>query len=194
MNPVARGHRCSVRLPAHDYGGPGAYFITVVAQGGEAVFGNIAGDGVLVAEEAGRIVRATWEGLERRFTGLTLDAFVLMPNHIHGVVVIEPACRGAVSAPSPRQGAPSSGIEAAAPPTGVSLARVVAYLKYQSTKSINAARGTPGLRVWQRNYYEHVVRNDEELNRIREYIMTNPPRWALDRENPAFRSRGARHG
>ncbi|MDA8218216.1 MAG: transposase [Dehalococcoidales bacterium] len=160
MNPVTRGHRRSIRLPQHDYGEPGVYFIAVVAWGGEAIFGHIAGER-MIADEAGRVVQATWEGLAHHFAGLALDTFVLMPNHIHGVVVIGPAAQ-----------------------TGLSLGRIVAYLKYQSTKGINNVRGTPGLPVWQRNYYEHVVRNGEELNRIREYVATNPLRWALDHENP----------
>ena len=67
---------------------------------------------------------------------------------------------------------------------------MVAYFKYQSTKHINIMRGTPGIPIWQRNYYEHIIRNDESMNRIREYIINNPRQWALDRENPGIGGRG----
>jgi len=90
-----------------------------------------------------------------------------MPNHIHGVIF--------VGAGSPR------------PLPEPTLSTIIAYFKYQSTKRFNELRNSPGTQLWQRNFYEHVVRDDNSLNRIREYIMTNPQRWELDRNNPLSR-------
>lgn len=103
------------------------------------------------------------------FPNVQLDTFVVMPNHVHGII-----CLTAIPA-----------VVGARLPRPYTLGQIVAYFKYQSTKSINLMRGTPGVTVWQRNYYEHTIRDEESLHRIRQYILNNPARWVFDQENPA---------
>jgi len=169
-------HRRSIRLPAYDYAQAGAYFVTMVAHRRECLFAEMV-DGRVVVSACGEIVEHEWLRSTEIRPGVRLDAFVVMPNHIHGIVII---C-----------GQPIVGAHSCAPlhdaPVGRSprsLGSFIAGLKSAATKRINEIRGTPGLPVWQRNYYEHVIRNEEELDAIRQYIADNPGRWEEDSENP----------
>jgi REP element-mobilizing transposase RayT len=129
----------------------------------------------------GEIVGECWNKIPEHFPNVELDIFVTMPNHLHGIIVLTgdqtlytrrgTACR-----------APT--IESFGKPVAKSLPTVMRSFKSGASKQINKARKTPGCPLWQRNYYEHVVRNEEDLNEIREYIITNPLKWAVDRENP----------
>ena len=105
---------------------------------------------------------------------------MIMPNHLHGIIVIADVVKGGsrpgFAALCPGTTAPT---EKRKP-----IGRLVGAFKTVSTKRINHPRNTPGLKIWQRNYYEHIIRNDDELNRIREYIANNPAQWEMDRENP----------
>ncbi len=167
-----RYHRRSIRLPTYDYAQAGAYFVTIVCRNR------------LLLLEAPRfrdLVEETWLWLADQYEFVHLDEYVIMPNHLHGIIVIGDTCRGA-SRTVLRRGASRSA------PTGVAkrkpLGRLVGAFKTVSTKRINEIRGTLGVPVWQRNYYERVIRNGEELNRVRQYIIDNPAHWEQDRENP----------
>ena len=164
MNDPTQHHRRSVRLPAYDYARAGAYFVTIVCK-----------DRALLLEEPRfrAVADDTWLWLADRYELVHLDKYVVMPNHLHGIIVIDDTCRGG------SRTAPTNG------PKPKTLGRLVGAFKTVSTKRINEIRRTPGLPIWQRNYYEHVIRKDEELDDIRQYIIDNPPRWAEDRENPA---------
>jgi REP-associated tyrosine transposase len=166
--------RRSIRLRGYDYSRPGIYFFTICAAGRAALFGNVV-DGMMLPNNAGRTVRQVWAELPRHYSGVEIDAFVVVPNHIHGVIVLT----NSVGAGSPR---PAAGAGTA--PLQGTLGRVVARFKYESTQRLNSARGTPGARLWQRNYYEHVVRGGESLDGIRRYIFENPAHWESDPENP----------
>ena len=177
-------HRRSIRLPEHNYTQTGAYFVTICARGRERLFGQIVGDEMRL-NETGRIVQACWHEIPIHFPHVELDAFVVMPNHVHGIILIVAEPVGATHASplppthaSPLQGHPRG-------PKRGSIGAIVGSFKSAATKHINELRDAPGPPVWQRNYYEHVIRNETELARIRDYIQTNPIRWALDRENPA---------
>ena len=119
--------------------------------------------------EAGRLAQAVWEDLPRHYPHVRLDAWTIMPNHVHGIIVLTEtdADVGAI-----RHGLPE----------------VVRAFKTFSSKRINAFQGTTGTPFWQRNYYEHIIRNEDTLNRIRQYIEDNPANWHEDPENPAVRS------
>ena len=192
-DPAPRGRR-SVRLKGYDYATAGAYFVTVVTQERLCLFGDVT-DGKVRLSVAGRLVRRVWESLPDRFAGLALDAFVVMPNHVHGVVVMDrPAGAPLVGDRSGRGAAdpgdrPGATTRVAPTPDGYALSDVVHAYK-SSTTAHYARRVTadgwppfPG-RLWQRNYYEHVVRGDDDLDRIRTYIQENPLKWELDTENP----------
>ncbi len=189
MGDAGIHRRKPTRLRGYDYSHPGAYFVTVCTASRAFPFGNVI-DGKMQLNNAGRVVLSAWTELPAHYAGLELDAFVVMPNHIHGIIVLHTAAdKGAmVGAGSPR---PLSVAESTVDEPGVvtaplrvSFGRVVAYFKYESTKRINALHGTPGKRLWQRNYHEHVIRRGDSLDRIRRYIAGNPARWSFDRENP----------
>lgn len=163
-------HRRSIRLRGYDYRQVGAYFVTLCTHGREMVFGEVV-DGTMRLNAYGHIVTEDWLWLAERYLYVDLDAWVLMPNHLHGIVVILPDVES-----------PGEGGSRTAPTKP--LGRLVGAFKTVSTKHVNEWRETPGRPRWQRNYYEHVIRNDSDLDRIRDYITANPTRWEQDAENP----------
>ncbi len=171
-------HRRSIRLSRYDYAGPGAYFVTLVTRGHECLFGEVC-DGQVLLNKWGGIVQEEWvksEGIRRE---IALDAFVVMPNHLHGIVVIKGAGMTGVNV-----GATSRSPLPAHGPGKRSLGAFMAGFKSAATKRINIERHLPGVPVWQRNYFDHIIRDETSLGRIREYILNNPQHWELDRENP----------
>ena len=169
-----RPARRSIRLKDYDYAGPGAYFVTICTNGRRFVFGHVC-NGEMRLNEYGQAVQARWSGLPDHYANVELDAFVVMPNHVHGIIVIpdvgaglRPARKGPIHKPQ-------------------ALPEIIRAFKAFCSRRINEMRGTRGAHVWQRNYYEHVIRDERSLNRIREYIVANPERWDLDRENPERR-------
>jgi REP element-mobilizing transposase RayT len=180
-----RSHsRRSIRLRDYDYAQNGAYFVTVCAHERASLFGEIV-DEAMILNEAGKIAEACWAAIPRHFSNVELDAFVVMPNHIHGIIVIadevrrQPAAVGAQQCCAPTS--PKDGRRINVAPG--SLGAIVRSFKSAVTKEINGLRGTPSQPVWQRNYYDHIIRNERELNAIHDYIEKNPQRWALDEEN-----------
>ena len=179
-----RHHRRSIRLSEYDYAGPGAYFVTLVTHGHECLFGEVC-DGQVLLSKWGGIVHEEWvmsEGIRRE---IVLDAFVVMPNHLHGIVVIkDEGMTGINVGATGRSPLPANG------PGKRSLGTFIAGFKSAATKRINIDRHLPGVPVWQRNYFKHIIRDETSLGRIREYIVNNPKQWELDQENPlrlAFR-------
>ena len=177
--------RHSIRLPGYDYAHPGVYFATICASGGESLFGAIV-EGEVRLNEAGRIVQEEWARSASIRREIVLDEFVIMPNHVHGLVFIKVGATGrsplhrsplhrSPLLPSCEVGRPGPGPR--------SLASFVAGFKSAATKRINVLRRTPGLAVWQRNYYEHIIRDEDDLHRIRQYIADNPLAWSMDEEN-----------
>ena len=175
--------RKQLRLNVYDYSKTGAYFTTICTKDRRLHFKNT---------EIRRIVEETWLKIPEHFDNLELDNYVIMPNHIHGILkivgvrFIEPEKKGVINhAPTEldncRGEVPSPRGSGNLTPT---LGQIVGYFKYLSTKQINKYRGTPGQKFWQRNYYEHVIRNERELMKIREYITNNPYQWNEDTENP----------
>jgi putative transposase len=174
------GHarRRSLRLRHYDYSQAGAYFITICVQDRACLFGQVIGN-EMRPNEAGRMVQRWWAQLPRKFDSVDCDAFVVMPNHVHGIIVMMP---------------PDAALGGH---TGPPLPRIVQWFKSMTTNDY--LRGVkesdwPTLprRLWQRNCYEHTIRNDHALDRIRQYVFDNPARWAEDSENPLnIKSAGA---
>ena len=190
-NPSQVHHRRSIRLPGYDYSQPGAYFVTLVAEDRLNRFGEIS-DGEVRLNLAGQCAVSLWQGLPRHFA-IALDEWVVMPNHLHGIIVIGADFgKGEASGmhePATRPGNPpdASPLRSHNRPQGTipgSLGAIVQNYKSTSTRRINGLQGTPGAPVWQRNYYERIIRNEIEWRRIREYILNNPSQWELDQENP----------
>ena len=165
-----RHGRRSSRLPGYDYSQAGAYFVTMSAHGWATLFGTFSGEGFTLSR-CGEIVEHTWQQIPLRYAGVQSDLYVVMPNHMHGILLIADNVVGA-------------GFQPARAKTPSSLPSLVRAFKTYSAREINLLRGTQGTAVWQRGYYEHVIRNEMDLSRIREYIATNRLKWALDRENP----------
>ncbi|RFP62872.1 MAG: transposase [Limnothrix sp. CACIAM 69d] len=171
------------------------YFLTLCTQHREPWLGQIL-DGKFDPTEDGRIAIAAWQSLPQRFPNIRLDAFVAMPNHIHGILEIVDKSprvgRGGgqeeMAVGAGRGGGQEEMVVGAGrgdpAPTVTGLGNVVAYFKYQTTKTINQKAGQTGRRIWQRNYWERVVRHDDELTNFRNYIVTNPQCWNHDRLNP----------
>jgi REP-associated tyrosine transposase len=207
-----RHHRRSIRLKGYVYTLPGAYFITVCSRDHACLFGHVV-NGEMHLNDAGEIAQRCREDIPHHFPSVELDAMVIMPNHVHGVIVITGPqdatqaaktigsvvpgpeivipCKGEASVPPDRPENPSGPHASPLRPRPIgtqpgSLSSIVQNFKSISTRKMNAARRAPGTLVWQRNYYEHVVRNEVELTAIREYILGNPARWDDDENNPAF--------
>jgi len=266
-----RHRRRSMRLKGYDYSQAGAYFVTICTQGRACLFGEVV-DGEMRLNDAGRMVVAEWERLPALFPNVVLDAFVVMPNHIHGIVILTdpaddatdgataigatisgattggaatggattrvapttagddatpvgaglvpalstmarddaiPVGAGIVPVPSvpapstPAQSVPAPSVpvpstpaqsvpapstpapSVPAPTLGDVIGAFKSRVTVEYTRGVKTLGWTPfDKRLWQRNYYEHIIRNEEALNRIRRYIVENPIRWAFDRENP----------
>jgi putative transposase len=182
-------HRRSIRLK-DDYSQAGTYLITICTNNRECLFGDVV-DGEMRLNDAGRMVHRISDELPIKYSGIETDEFVVMPNHFHGIVLIcRNDCRGEVSSPSSVSSIPKLKQGGETPPLHRrTLGQIVAYFKYQSAKQINLVQNTPGYPLWQRNYYEHIIRNEEEMDRIREYIIDNPAKWA-EGENNSIHCKG----
>ena len=164
-HPERQPRRRSLRLRRYDYSRTGAYFITICTQGRVCLFGKIS-NGTMALTDAGQMVKIVWNEMPKFYPGIEIDEFFVMPNHIHGIIVLDQATS-----------------------TGLSLPTVVQRLKTMTTKRYIDGVGSSGWRrfskrLWQRDYFEHVIRNPESLDRIRRYILENPGRWMVDPDNP----------
>ena len=165
-------YRRSVRLPDNPYL-DGAYFVTICTHERECAFGEVVGDMVELSGY-GKIAHEEWlqTGIVRPY--VKLDAFVVMPNHIHAILFLVGAWRRHAPTPEPPF----------AKPIAHSLGTILGGYKSIVTRKVNELRVVSGASIWQRNYHEHVIRDEKSLNALREYIQFNPARWAEDQENP----------
>jgi REP element-mobilizing transposase RayT len=182
-------HRRSIRLKGFDYSSEGAYYVTIIAQGRECLFGEII-DGEMHLNEYGKIVLKWWNEIPIHFPNVELGAFVIMPNHVHGIIFIIDERRGNVL--SPHENPNNNNLNAnnqggeTPPLQKPTLGQIIAYFKYQSTKEMNKIETKNAItKFWQRNYYEHIVRNEKELQQKTDYILKNPSQWDEDVENPS---------
>jgi len=173
--------RRSIRLKGYDYTGPGAYFVTVCTHRWQRLFGEVD-NGKVRLSTAGQIVETMWLKIPDIRPQVILDEFVVMPNHLHGIIMIYDRSENVRAT---QWVAPTGVSSRPQGPARHSLGAIIGQFKGAATKRINMSQGTPGQSVWRRNYYEHIIRNDSSLNRVREYITCNAQRWHLDRYNPA---------
>jgi REP element-mobilizing transposase RayT len=200
-----RHHRRSVRLRGCDYSRPGAYFVTINVKGGECALGDVV-DGYVQCTDLGRIAHDFWAQVPVRFPYVSIDQFVVIPNHVHAIIVIHEvapadktersARRGRVVPPresTPPQSNARRGRGHPAPDTDTAnmprrrratLGHIIAFYKYETTRQINARRGNEPAPFWQRSFYDHVVRDRRGLDAIRAYIANNPLHWELDPDHP----------
>ena len=191
-------HRHSLRLKDYDYSTPGMYFITICTRDKTCIFGDII-DGCIVLNHAGNMVSERWIRLSDKFKNICIDNYVIMPNHIHGIISIKNNNVGAGPRACPDERHSDNmkiGFNTLGSHTGLPLHKIIGWFKTMTTNIyIHNVRQNNwqrfNKRLWQRNYYEHIIRNEYELNEIREYIINNPIKWELDNENPCCRSRPA---
>ncbi|MDJ0798285.1 MAG: transposase [Calothrix sp. MO_167.B12] len=217
-------NRQSIRLREYDYSQPGAYFITICTQHKECNLGELI-NGEIQFTVRGMIASVFWLEISHHFPNVELDQFILMPNHIHGIIFIEdkniaetstmggetPTMGGETpimggetpimggetpplrKGKTPTMGEVSSTMGGETPSGGetpplrkgkTTLGQIVAYYKYRTTKIINQIDETPGQRIWQRNFYDRIIRTEKALHIMRQYIATNPQRWNKDLYNP----------
>ena len=176
-------HRRSIRLRGYDYSSAGYYFVTVCTQQRRSLYGTVV-DAEMQLNDAGRMVEHWWLKLAEKFAEVVLDEHITMPNHFHGIIVIVD-CRGAPVC------APSWGETDAVrlPEKRVPLGEIVQWFKTMTTNEfIRGVKesGWPRFdrKLWQRDYFEHVIRDEKSSNNIRRYIRANPLMWPHDRYNP----------
>jgi len=200
--------RRSIRLEGYDYAQAGAYFVTICTHGRACLFGEVVDDR-MEWNAAGRAADQCWCDIPTHFPQVALDEFIVMPNHVHGILIMtDPGAANHVGAnnhspPSVGDGANTVGANTVRAnnhsplqdrtgprPHGTSqtIGSIIRGFKIGVTKWMRENTGVGD--VWQRNYYESIIRNEESLNRIRQYIMNNPASWMLDRENPQAKSYG----
>ncbi len=168
MRNGPENRRKALRIRGYDYSQPGAYYITIVTQGREALFGEVVDDAVQL-NEAGRMIDAFWNELSHKFPHVKLGAYVVMPNHLHSILVLD---------------------EQETSDTGPPLPSIVRWFKTMTTNGYarlvkNGGAASFERKLWQRSYYEHIVRDEEDWLRIADYIEGNPTGWGQDDENPA---------
>lgn len=194
--------RKSTRLQTWDYSWPWWYYVTICTHGHECIFGNVVG-GTMTLNNIGEIVREEWMKTPSIRPEVGLDDFVIMPNHVHGIIIITESvgatgsvaregktnhCEAAVSSIAQKEvrTAQPRATQRVAPTKGLvagSLGAIIGQFKSKTARRINALRETRGAPVWQRNYHDHIIRNEVDLFRIRTYIANNPMQWGLDDEN-----------
>ena len=183
-----RNHRQSIRLKEYDYSQVGAYFVTICTHNRELLLDDI---------EIGAMVQKWWDVLPEKFSDIRTDQFVIMPNHIHSIIFIVSVGADRRVCPSHGQShwiAPTTSAEhRGSQQTEPTLGRIVQWFKTMTTNDyikavrMNNVEPFPG-KLWQHNYYEHIIRNETELNSIRQYIIDNPGKWEEDEDNPKMRA------
>lgn len=173
-------HRRSIRLKGYDYSQAGVYFVTLVTYKRDQIFGKIV-NGEMQLSKEGQVVAYHWNLIPAHFPAAELDKWVIMPNHLHGIIILR---TGEASA-AHDSGSSLSRLADASPQRTIgtatgSLGAILQNFKSVSTRKINQVEASPGVRLWQRNYYEHIIRNETEWQRIRDYIQVNPLHWQED--------------
>jgi putative transposase len=165
--------RNSLRLSGYDYRQQGVYFVTLCTQEKLCLFGQII-DSTMRLNQYGKIAESVWQEIPLHYPDINNGIFIVMPNHVHGIINILKSGRAGFGK---RWGKP-------APTRPFALSEIVRAFKTYSSRKINQLRDTPGLHIWQRGYYEHIIQSEKVYHQIGEYILFNPAKWESDRENP----------
>jgi putative transposase len=152
-------HRQSIRLNGYDYSTSGGYFITICTHEREHLFGDIV-DGIMELNIFGNIARSHWQQLSQHHSNIIMDESIVMPNHLHGIIILESSTDYQKS-----------------------ISEIIRGFKTFSAKAINKERGLRSVPVWQRSYYDRIIRNESELDHVRQYIINNPRNWDADKNN-----------
>ena len=175
-------HRRSIRLPGYDYSQAGAYYITIVTHQRDCLFGKIENEKMILSD-LGKIADECWRAIPDHFPLVELGAYVVMPNHVHGIIVITDNGRGAAllrpyTGPDENQNSHKINVKPG------SLGAIVRSYKSAVSYRIHKEHNATG--IWQRNYYEHIIRDDKDLQNKTDYIDANPMLWDEDENNPQY--------
>ncbi len=202
-------HRRSIRLQGYDYSRAGAYFVTILVKSRACVLGEVV-EGEMHLSEIGEIVEEVLESVSARYPGVEIDAYVIMPNHVHVIIVITEDGEAAAKESGARSDSVRAEHDLPLPALADSLTvsespdeqalvrlhrrqmllpKIVGYFKMNAAKRANLILGASGQPFWQRNYYEHIIRDADALDRIRTYIANNPANWSQDQLQPGYLSR-----
>ena len=188
-------HRRSIRLKGYDYSRNGAYFVTICVQNRECLFGEIK-NWEMILNDLGKMITKYWREIPKKYPNVILDAFVIMPNHMHGILIIDNGVRvplvGTQMVDTQNNGQSSSGQPSSGQPQGIaptgkkSIGNIIGAFKSLTTNEyicgVKNGKFPPfKKRIWQRNYYEHIIRNEQSLERIQHYIIHNPQKWQDDK-------------
>ncbi|MDX1992259.1 MAG: transposase [bacterium] len=192
---MTKPYRTSPRLKDYDYARNGAYFITICTQNRACLFGSVR-EGEMYLNPAGEMLGEWWRKLPEKFSTVETDALVIMPNHVHGILVLfeEPDTGAHVGAPLQEVDQPEEHIPSeSAVPTAASLSTIIQWFKSMTTNGYMHGvkeQGWPRFagKLWQRSYYDHIIRDEVDLKYIQRYILSNPARWEQDSENRHMRS------
>jgi REP element-mobilizing transposase RayT len=188
MNHKQR-NRHSIRLKGYDYSQAGSYFVTICTQHRECMFGEIV-DGEMILNDMGKIVKNEWVLTERLRENVHCGKNIVMPNHFHGIIVITGGGTARRARTDGMRHTPTDGthhaptVERFGKPVSNSIPTIIRAFKSAVTREINRFRQTPGEKLWQRNYYEHVIRDEKDHHRLYRYIESNPLKWELDSLHP----------
>lgn len=167
-------------MEGYDYSSPGAYFVTIVSHECKPIFGKII-NGQVHYSQIGRIIDRCWNEIPSHFPYVSLDAYVIMPNHLHSIIII--AEYDVFRAKPILQLQELSSKSKLSGPQSQSLGAIVGSFKSAGTKDIHRLGITKQKSIWQRNYYEHIIRNDDDYHCIVEYILANPLNWENDEKH-----------
>ena len=192
MNDKPLPQRKSPRLRGYDYSQSGAYFVTICTQRRQQLFGDVL-DGEMILNDYGKIAAACWTAIPDHHTNVELDLYVIMPNHVHGIVVINDGYDSSTADriyPVPTKNRDhvgtryiASGAKNRANPNRKrpTLGTIIGTYKAAVTRRINRNMNQPNAKIWQGRYHDHIIRNEKSLNKLREYTLHNPALWADDR-------------
>jgi len=169
-------HRRSIRLKGYDYSQAGLYFITIVTKNRIDLFGEIK-NGKMILNDAGKIAKKYWLEIPDHFPNTKLHSFIIMPNHIHGIIEITVGAKNFSPQPSPQPSFRSPSKTIGSVVRGVKIG-ITKWFQRQFSNQYPVGKS-----IWQRNYWEHIIRNENEYNRIAQYIINNPVKWENDKLN-----------
>jgi len=185
---IEKHHRRSIRMKGYDYSLPGAYFVTLLSLGRDCLFWEIK-EGIIRKSDIGKLVNDCWLKIPNHLNDIGFDEYVLMPNHLHGIILIQnsigkgEAFAETIQSMVDTKSANASPLRPRETQPG-SLGAIIQNFKSVSTLMVNKGYFESGNRLWQLNSYERIIRNERELNAIRQYIRDIPHNWELDKENP----------
>ena len=175
MEKINQYRRKSIRLKEYDYSRLGEYFVTICTHNHKCIFGEINKEEMKLSPE-GMIAQLCWVEIQKHFSNARLNDYSIMPNHIHGIIILTESMVGSRHAVSLR--------EQYAKPVRGSVPTIARSFKSAATKRINEMRHTQSFPVWQKRFYDRIIRSDNELNNIRDYIANNVLQWAIKRDDP----------